>query len=255
MTNIESTVAPAAATEPAAPAVELSAAEWKDKFDREVKGRQAERNLYRPAMDAFEGLHADDVNQLRELGRAVARGDSDYITEWGLQTLSNVNGGKSPAEIIAARQAATPNTATDISTAATAAPAAPAASATTAADVEAAVAKALAAAEDAREERGRVQALISGYNSKMDAAGIERGSEAYYDVIDMTRVYKGDIDKALKVYAAGEAAKLAGVSAAAATAAGTPAPAPTGAPSASTPASELTPRQKALLRITGQKPQ
>lgn len=254
MTNIDPAVAPLAAEAAAAvapstePAVELTAAEWKDRFEREVKGRQAERNLYRPAMDAFEGLHADDIAQLRELGKAVARGDAEYITEWGLQTVSNVNGGLSPAEIIAKRQAATPNGATDISTAAQATVATPAA--TSPVDVKAAIAEVLAEVEAAKEEKARIARTIESYNTKMDSAGIERGSEAYYNVIDLTKAFKGDIDRAIRVHNASSTAETVGVAAAAAAAAGIPAPAPAGAPSSSTPAANLTPREKVKLRLS-----
>lgn len=258
MTNIDPTVAPLAAEAAAAvapatePAPELSAAEWKERFEREVKGRQAERNLYRPAMDAFEGLHADDIAQLRELGKAVARGDAEYITEWGLQTVSNVNGGLSPAEIIAKRQAATPNGATDISTAATAAiePASTPKATATPDDIKSAVAEALRAAEEAREEKARVARTIETYNTKLDAAGIERGSEGYFDVIDLTKAFKGDIDRAIRAYKASSTADQVGLVAAAAAAAGVPAPAPAGAPSSSTPVTNLTPREKVKLRLS-----
>jgi hypothetical protein len=241
MTDTGSAPEPAAPAAPApAPAAPAAPDGFvsKEVYDREVADRIRERNLYKPYATAFSPLAPEQREAILGMAEMVSNNDTQGIIDWSLTTAENVSG-KTHAELIAARQAATPTGVASV--------AAPATEPLTADAIDSIVAKRLEADRQEAQRQAGTQEQIRVFTEKMTAAGIPPQSEDGREVIEMCRAYKGDMDKALRVFAAGKADAAA---AAAAAAGQTPAPAPNGAPSAAAPAAGMTPRERMMARLT-----
>lgn len=247
--------APAAPAPEAPPAVAPVAPEGfvpKDVHDREVADRIRERNLYKPYAQAFAPLDPTEREALLGVAEMVRNGDIEGIVSWSLQTAENVSG-KSAAELIAARQQATPtgqaSTAPGVPAAA---PAAPASEALTADAVQRIIAQTLQQDRTQVQQQAANQQLINEYTQKMTAAGVQPTSEEGREVIEICRGLRGDMDKALRVFALSKADQVAAGAAAAAAAGQVPAPAPNGAPASAAPAVNLSPRDRVIARLSQQ---
>jgi hypothetical protein len=232
--------APAPAPAPTAPEGFVP----KEVYDREVEDRKRERNLYKPYATVFAPLAPEQREAILGMAEMVGLNDTEGIIDWSLSTAENVSG-KTHAELIAARQAATP-----VGTPSVAA---------VPGEQQPVTAPGLTADEVRRileEDRAKVQRQmgtqeqIRVFTEKMTAAGITPASDEGAEVIEMCRAYRGDMDKALRVFKLGQQ-DAANAAAATAVAAGqTPAPAPNGTPAPNAPAEGLTHRQKVMARLT-----
>lgn len=241
MSDTPTPEAPAPApAEPATPDGFVS----KATYDKQVADIMRERELYKPYVQAFKPLAPEEREACLGLIDMVGQKDTEGIIDWSLTTAENVSG-KTHAELIAARQSGTANMATPASITGT--PATPAEPPLTADAVRKMLAETIKEDRQQLQQQTSTQEQIRVFTEKMAAVNIVPGSDDGREVIEMCRAYKGDMDKALRVFAAGKA----DAAAAAAVAAGqTPAPAPNGAPAASANAATMTAREKVMARLT-----
>lgn len=255
MTDLAPTPAPAAPVPEAPPAVAPVAPEGfvpKDVHDREVADRIRERNLYKPYAQAFAPLDPTEREALLGVAEMVRNGDIEGIVSWSLQTAENVSG-KSAAELIAARQQATPtgqaSTAPGVPAAA---PAAPASEALTAAEVQRIIAQTLQQDRTQVQQQQANQELIHKYTAQMSAEGLDVRTPEGQEVVKLCRAYDGDMARAIAVFRADQATQQQAAAAVAAAAGQVPAPAPNGAPASAAPAPNLTPRDRVIARLSQQ---
>lgn len=210
-------------------------------YDREVQNHIKERNLWKPVARTFQSLADEQREAILGLADAVARGDMDSVVEWSIGTVENITG-KSAAEAIAARQAQA-GVGQAVGKGNSDAPPAPSL------DEIRELAR-----QEALQQYQR-QAVIAEINGDLRSGGYEPDTPEAYAVIRFARDNNLRIPDAIKAFEERLASRFAGQSAAqvaaAQVAAGTPAPAPAGQPVGAVP-STLSPRERAIARLTGQ---
>lgn len=239
--------APTPTATPAAPDAEVPPAVVPyDKYKTEIDNHVKERNLWKPYQKAFSELDQPERDAILALTDAVKAGDTESIVNWSIATAENVSG-KSAAELIAARQAASPNKPIDIGTPTTTTVAPTPALA--AEDIKRLVAEAVQEDRAATSRETRQREIIAGFTTKLQTAGYEPSTPVGRTIISMCREMDGDMDAAITAFRTDVLAKAtqAGV-AAAQTAATTPTPSPAGTPSAGQ-AGNISSRDKVLMRL------
>lgn len=224
------------------------AVDWQAKYQAEVGYRQQERNLYRPAMQMLKDLSEDERAAVIGLTEAIRAGDYDTVVNWSLATAENVSG-RPVTELVAARQQGNGMAATaDIGGNPQAAQPAPAAPQMP--DVQALIAAAQEAARYEAQTTVRTQQFISEYTRQMNDAGFNPATPEGQEIIRLAKAYDGDMGRAINVFRAEQALQSQAVATAAGVAGQVPAPAPQGAPMSATPASQLSPREKMMNRLS-----
>ncbi len=222
------------------------AVDWQAKYQSEVGFRQQERNLYRPAMQMLKDLSEDERAAVIGLTEAIRAGDYETVVNWSLATAENVSG-RPVTELIAARQQSSGMAATaDIG--GSPQPAAPAQQQMP--DIGALIAAAQEAARYEAQTTVRTQQFISDYTRQMADAGFSPASAEGQEIIRLAKAYDGDMGRAINVFRAEQSLQSQAAAAAAGVAGQIPSPAPSGAPMSATPASQLSPREKMMNRIT-----
>lgn len=224
------------------------AVDWQAKYQSEVGYRQQERNLYRPAMQMLKDLSEDERAAVIGLTEAIRAGDYETVVNWSLATAENVSG-RPVTELVAARQQGSGMAATaDIGSSPQPAPAA--APQQQMPDVQALIAAAQEAARYEAQSTVRTQQFISDYTRQMNDAGFNPATAEGQEIIRLAKAYDGDMGRAINVFRAEQSLQSQAAAAAAGVAGQIPAPAPSGAPMSATPASQLSPREKMMNRIT-----
>lgn len=216
--------------------------DYKALWEQEKSERIKERNLYRPVQRILSDLDTESVSAISALAEMVRRGDTEGITEWSLATAQNVSG-KDLAAIIAARQNGQQPTTIGQPAAEPPAPAS-----FDPAQIEEMVQKAAA-------EQVRVAALAAQIKSELDSSGYAQGDPATQVIIQYARQNNVPINEAIEWFETDAAAKVAQRNQRLAqVAATTPPPAPDGAPAGTAPAPDMSPKDKAILRLRAGSP-
>ena len=227
---------PAPAADPTAPAAPEGFVSRED-FDREVQKHIKERNLWKPARQALEGLDPGSRDSILQLAQLAAAGDIDGIQEWAIGTLENVSG-KPAADVIAERVLRTADTRQQQ----------PAQQQPEYLTREQA---AELARTEARREYEQVQ-LKAELTGIVREAGYDLSSPAGQAIVAIARGIPGEspqnaLRQAIEVFRS----EIVGQAAAQQQAAATAAAAPSGVPASSLPAEGMSPKDRMRLRVMG----
>lgn len=242
--------APATAPAPAAPADTGGDSVPRAVYEKEVADRIRERNLYKSVNDRVRGLAADELDSVLDLADRVAARDWEAVQDWSLGTVEQIAkaNGKSVADVIAARQGATP-----MGQAAAPAVTAPAEQGQQPAPLTAE--QVMEIAERQAQKQYQLQQEIAQLDGIMRDNGFDSRTPVGQTIIRMARQngirdQREALTKAITDYREDAARYASQAAQAAATAAGqVPAPAPNGAPAPVAPVAGLTPAERAKARI------
>lgn len=208
-------------------------------YDRLAADHIRERNLYKPYAQAFRGMGEAERSAILNLAGHVRSGDMDGVVDWSLSTMENLTG-KTAADIIAARQAATPVGQT---VAPEQAPAGP-----TPQQIAEMVNQQVS-------QQISTQRMVDSMSATMNAAGFEPSSPSGRAIITIARDLDMEptaaLQQAISMFTTDVIARAQqGQAAVAAAAAAVPGTAPTGAPLGAVPADGLSGRQRAMARLS-----